>query len=233
MAESTHQMNIKLNAVVAVLIFTFLALADLKQAQATSLTYSDGIHVDGYILPGITQATIPNFANDASIDWKSKLKTKKGITTGTASLDASHKGGVFLFNGTSTDSHTIDQGKYTLHADFIYGDGPGEFVPDTARGINTVKITGRLTVPSLSIDLKGTLLTSDLDAWACSADLIGFNTTITGGLICGTVFGCTTHGPLHDGGFDPGSDLKHVPGTAATPFPCRPLSGCSGPVCRD
>ena len=46
---------------------------------------------------------------------------------------------------------------------------------------------------------------------------------ITGGLICGTVFGCTTHEAaylfLHDGGFDSGSDLKHVPETAVTTIP--------------
>jgi hypothetical protein len=80
-----------------------------------------------------------------------------------------------------------------------------------------------LTVPSLEIGLRGTLLTTSLDRLACSGSLIGFNTTITGGLICGTVFGCTTHESaylsLADGGFDPNVDLKHVSGTAVTTIP--------------
>jgi len=216
-------MNIDFNTTIKVVIIAFLTVTGFEPAQATSLTYRDGVRVDGYVLPGIHQATIPNFENAASIDWKPKLKTVNGVTTGSASLDASYKGGDFLFNGNATDSYTIDKGKYNLHADFIYDDGPGEFVLDTLKGKNTVRITGSLSIPALNIDLKGTLLTVSLDAWAYNGDLIGFNTTITGGLICGTVFGCTTHESaylsLADGGFDPGVALKHAPGTAVTTIP--------------
>jgi len=216
-------MNLKLNLSVTVVVLAMFAATGFQPALATSLTYSDGIHVDGYTLPGINPASIPKFENAASIDWKAKLRTKHGVTTGTASLDASYTGGDFLFNGNATDSYTIDKGKYDLHADFIYDPELGAFVLDTTKGKNTVTIAGKLTIPSLDIDLKGTLFTAGLDSWAYSGSLIGFNTTITGGLICGTVFACTTHESaylsLADGGFDPNLDLKHVSGTAVTTIP--------------
>jgi hypothetical protein len=87
-------MTITLNFSVTVAVLAFLAATGFQPALATSLACSDGIRVDAYLLPGVNRATITNFENAASIDWKAKLKTKHGVTTGTASLDATCNVGI-------------------------------------------------------------------------------------------------------------------------------------------
>jgi hypothetical protein len=210
----------------AFMAMAFLVLAGISSAQATSLTYNPNGTVVGYSLPGIAPAGQPNFENDITVDWKPKLKTKKGVISGKATLDVSFKGSnsTFLFNANSTDSYAIDKGKYTLHADYIYDATLGKFVLDTTKGKNSLKISGDLSIPSLNVSLRGTLFTADLDAWNYAGDLIGFNTTITGGLICtDTDFGCATHESayldLTNGGFNPEVDFKGTIGTAVTTIP--------------
>jgi len=206
------------------MVLALVACAVSGSLRASTLTYNTDGTVAGYSLPGINPAGQPNFENGVVVDWNSKLKTKHGVTSGKASLTAKFDidSGLFLFNLNPTDSYTTNNGKFTLKADFIYDDALGEFVLDLAKGKNSAQITGGLVIPSLGIDLTGNLFTADLDSWNYSADLIGFNTTITGGLIC-SVLACTTHESVYlalaAGGFDPNFSMKNALGTAVSTIP--------------
>jgi len=126
------------------LLFLLLSLAGYMPLQASTLTYNPDGSVVGYSLPGITSAGLPNFENPVEIDWKSNLKTKKGVTSGNASLAASYKDGAdFLFNLDESTSYIFESGtgKYKLSASFQY-DG-SEFTLDPKKK-NCLKINGTL-----------------------------------------------------------------------------------------
>jgi hypothetical protein len=175
-----------------------LAAAGIGSAQAASLlNYNPDGTVDGFSLPGISQAGRPNFENTVNV--KVQKRGKNGFK-----LKVRKEGKGSYFN-TSTESLKIQNGKYFLDA---YFDTGGNFLN------GTLKIKGLLDTPLGTA--KGTLMTATLGSglgggidFAYTSTLLGFNTNhiVCDSIIDEFVGGCTSNESvyiaLQEGGFSP------------------------------
>ena len=91
-AEYASVSNVKLYATINLVIFAFFAITGLQPVLATHLSHTDGVRVDSYIFPGITQAAAPNFKTAARIHWTRTPETTSGVTRDGIARNASRKG---------------------------------------------------------------------------------------------------------------------------------------------
>ncbi len=161
-------------------------------AAATALTSSDGIHPDGFNLPGITQAGYPNFETDARVSWK---KTGKSGYKLHVWQNGSY--GSTLLNMNPTTEHAVTSSNYQLHAKF---NSAGSLIS------GKVKINGG--IPSMGIG-NTLLMTANLMDFAFTDSLLGFNTT---DIVCPVFDFCTENESVYvalaGGGFN--LDIKKL-----------------------
>lgn len=141
-----------------VLLALLTALLALP-AGATSLTSSDGLHPDGYALPGLRPAGYPNFETGVSVHWQQTGKAGYLLHAWSTGRDSN------LLNMTPDLGYNVTNSSYQLHARF---DAGGNLV----RG--GIKITG--SVPDLGVQ-GGVLMTALLGEFSFTDHLLGFNTT--------------------------------------------------------
>lgn len=187
----------------------FLCLLMISTVStASTLTSTDGLTVDGFSLPGITLPGWPNFENDVKVHWQKM--GKKGYR-----LRAHYSGGDFLFNRLIDESHVVEEGSYQLKAWF---DVNGIFLH------GGLKITGNLSgfnnIDGTPVNASGELMTADLDGFAWTDDMIGFNTT---DIFCRFFDFCTENESVYlsldEGGFNPGMKKYKSSGLAVTTVP--------------
>lgn len=141
----------------ALLALSLLLLA--LPAAATSLTSSDGLHPDGYSLPGLRPAGYPNFETEVSVRWQQTGNAGYLLHAWSTGQDSN------LLNLDPGLSHAVTNSSYHLHARF---DAGGNLVK------GDLKITG--SVPDLGVE-GGVLMTALLGEFSFSEYLLGFNTT--------------------------------------------------------
>ncbi len=197
-------MNIKVHASRALrtlMITTLTFFAFSGTSYATALSSSDGIHVDGFSLPGIRPAGYPNLENDVTFTWK---KNRTG-----ASIHAFSGSSEILFNYTPTESYLLQSGSFQLKANF---DSFGNFTD------GDLKVTGVLKDPTFT--LAGVQVTADLESFNFIDNLLGFNTT---NLVCPDFDFCTTSESvyllLNDPGFNTSLKSFRSTGLAVTTLP--------------
>lgn len=188
------------------------ALLGTAPVAASSLVpASDGIHVQGYSLPGIISASWPNFENNVFV------RVVEQGNHGAMLIATGGRNGYFNLNPDT--SYKIQGGGYLLKARF----GPtGNLLS------GNVKITG--TIDTEYGRASGLLMTAKLGDksgdgidWNFSSDLIGFDTNhIKCNAVIDSFAACTQHESvflsLNEGGFN-GLEKYSSKGLAVTSVP--------------
>lgn len=183
------------------LLTLLLGLLSLP-ATASLLTSSDGLHPDGYALPGLRPAGYPNFETGVSVRWRQLGNA--GYLLHVKDTDKNSN----LLNLSPSLEHSITNSKYHLLARL---DATGNLIS------GNLLITGR--IPDMGIPNGGILMTAQLGEFNFSDHLLGFNTT---GIVCPKFDFCTQNESVYISLADSFSlDLKKLKttGLAVTTVP--------------
>ncbi len=148
--------------VVQIFQFAVLSLLTIVWAlpagAASTLTSSDGLHPDGYSLPGLRAAGYPNFETDVSVRWRQLGNA--GYLLHVKGTDSSS-----LLNMSPIQEHSISKTKFHLLARL---DANGNTIAGNmliTGGIDDLGIRG------------GLLMRAGLEEFNHSENLLGFNTS--------------------------------------------------------
>lgn len=170
-------------------------------ATASLLTSSDGLHPDGYALPGLRPAGYPNFETGVSVRWRQLGNA--GYLLHVKGTDRNSN----LLNMSPSLEYGITHSTYHLLARL---DATGSLIS------GNLLITGG--IPDLGIP-NGMLMTAQLGEFNFSDHLLGFNTT---DIVCPKFDFCTQNESVYISLADSFSlDLKklNTTGLAVTTVP--------------